>query len=142
LGNKKIDGLSYFGMNKMRAIRKCLYILFLLIQACTPSRTYKDEISTWQGVDLKKLLVSWGRPQKIFHRIDGKTVVVYDTMNMAKMKNSYPAIPLKEESGIAINMEKNPSSAKLTVACKTTFTADTNNVIFHWKFAGVNCNEQ
>ena len=139
-----------------------IFVVLLLSQGCASTESYRDIVSSWDGVELERLITSWGRPNKIYHLTNGNTVVkYYDTSKFGvsdfpqssssnprasansnnRLSNAGNNDSENRRSSVSIpNTQKKPSARTIKKTCKTTFTADANNVIIRWKYEGDKCN--
>ncbi|MDT0607655.1 hypothetical protein [Croceitalea rosinachiae] len=110
-------------------ILKTTVILFslLLATSCISSKNYANRVSTWKGSNVNNLISSWGPPGDVYTMPNGNTMYTW-----LYTSDGYVTKRFNEYTDQIV--ERNNSSY-----CRTTFTANQDDIIINWQFKGNAC---
>ncbi len=96
-------------------------LVFLSLIGCATEGKFRDQMKSWEGSDVNKLIEQWGPPTNTFKMPNGNTVYTYHLSNGSQASCAY---------GICNAAE---------VFCEANFTTDSSNKIVNWRYQGNNC---
>lgn len=121
-----------------------VFILFGLLSGCATNSNYQQTINHWQGKNVQELRNSWGTPSSIAHLPNGNTLYVYNRKQLYTTPPMYPATSTNfaqiDRKNIYIaNYNEAIQGQTLTRYCRTTFEANTQDIITQIHSQGSSC---
>ena len=99
----------------------------LFSASCISSKNYANRVSTWEGSNVNNLITSWGPPADVYTMPNGNKMYTWlytsDGYVTTRYNEWLDQIEERKES----------------YYCKTTFTANDNDVVVNWRFQGNAC---
>ncbi|MBP7795557.1 MAG: hypothetical protein KA059_02130 [Elusimicrobiales bacterium] len=113
----------------MKKVIFCLISIFLY--SCATTSNYEKILSSWVGGDINDLIMSWGVPSYEYKMPSENKMYIWLWMGKTLVSpKSYEATIKK------LAAEGGDMGVKW---CKTSFSADKNNRILHFRFEGSYC---
>ena len=114
----------------MKAIVKNIALLLftaLFASSCISKKNYANRMSTWEGHNVNTLITSWGPPADVYTMPNGNIMYtwLYTSDGYVTTRYNEYLDQIQQRS--------------VTNYCKTTFTADENDVVVNWRFQGNAC---
>ncbi|NAS13749.1 hypothetical protein [Poritiphilus flavus] len=110
-------------------ITKTVLVLFvaLFTSSCISKKNYANRVKSWQGSNVNNLISSWGPPIDVYTMPNGNIMYTWlytsDGYVTTRYNEWLDQIEQRKES----------------YYCKTTFTADQNDLVVNWRFQGNAC---
>ena len=111
----------------MRQTKYLFIVLALLLTSCVTSKKYTEKIKSWEGEDVNRLINSWGPPSDVFEMPNGNKMYTWLYVSNSLVTTNYNSYLNRLES------------RQIQYWCKTTFTANTKDVIINWRWNGNAC---
>ena len=112
----------------MKGIKYLLLIcLTVIITSCATTKKYTAKVESWKGSDVNKLITSWGPPSNVFEMPNGNKMYTWLYVSNSLVTTNYNSYLNRLES------------RQIQYWCKTTFTANTKDVIIDWRWNGNAC---
>jgi hypothetical protein len=100
---------------------------FFLITACATSSKYSEIVKSWEGNNINNLISSWGPPSDVYTMPNGNKMYTWLYTSNTLVTTNYNQWLNRLET------------RQVQYWCKTTFTADRNDIIINWVWEGNNC---
>jgi len=102
-------------------------LILLSLSSCISTKNYANRVSTWKGHDVNNLITSWGPPSDVYTMPNGNKMYTWLKSSDGTVTKRY------NEFSKQIVERKNVSY------CKTTFTANDEDIIINWRIQGDLC---
>jgi hypothetical protein len=102
-------------------------LITLIISSCATTANYTEIVKSWQGSDINRLISSWGPPSDVYTMPNGNKMYTWLYTNNSLVTTNYNQWLNRLET------------RQVQYWCKTTFTANKNDIIIDWRWEGNAC---
>ena len=112
---------------KFKVLIIIVMVTFALITGCATTAKFEENLRSWVGADINRLIMSWGPPSNEYTMPNGNIAYTWLYVAGQRVYANYNYY-LNSISGGAV-----------TVYCKITMITNTDGVITYWRWEGNAC---
>ena len=102
-------------------------LVSLMISSCATTANYSEIVKSWEGSDINGLITSWGPPSDVYTMPNENKMYTWLYTNNSLVTTNYNQWLNRLET------------RQVQYWCKTTFTANQNDIIVNWRWEGNAC---
>lgn len=102
-------------------------LIVITISSCATTANYNETVKSWEGSDINRLITSWGPPSDVYTMPNGNKMYTWLYVSNSLVTTNYNQYLNRLET------------RQIQYWCKTTFTANKNDIITNWRWEGNSC---
>jgi len=113
----------------MKTVKQLSFFALFAIMAssCATTANYAEILKSWEGSDINMLIISWGPPSDVYTMPNGNKMYTWLYVSNSLITTNYNQWLNRLET------------RQIQYWCKTTYTANENDIITNWRWQGNAC---